>query len=537
MLATRSEVIYRIGHADHSVTLYGGRCERVQAGVLKDISETELEEEAGKVNFPFEVIEQEHWAGKKVRAKILGWGCYSYGIRLETRDSSGNERQVVAVNKPLVGEALNDYRHHRNDPLKYLAPFARPYDLVIGNGFNNEPTLMRISKEVKGATLRDLSLLYLLGDREFLQQYVSFANQVVRMFINSPDHCLIDTIGAKDRNWLGLALDTALQLRSSNLMLDQESGKLVLIDCGTVECLDFFAKAGVIGKARLAIRFGGVLVGEAIARSALLGHKIGNLLEQEKHKPDPRREDDYRPFIEGFGKIVDLLNQERVDYRVVGSFAMAGHIQSRGVDYVVTPSSHGCKRDVDILLLDTDDRKVREFLERINDPCPDIPDAPTISFTIARNSQELKIDCSGSSKCSSRGLARVEIDERGRLLHKYKDLALVHNTNELEPINVTYDGVKFQTLRPDTLVALALTRMGSFKFKDSNKLKLFFHVTGASIPPRYLDFAREIRRSYPLSYRRALIREWSHFLPDNVRNFVSNNRQARSIFRSMGLVD
>ncbi len=82
---------------------------------------------------------------------------------------------------------------------------------------------------------------------------------------------------------------------------------------------------------------------------------------------------------------------------------------------------------------------------------------------------------------------------------------------ELKSAIFWYRGILIRTLQPDIVAGFALTRGGSIKFKDSDKIYKLLQTTKTKIPIKFIDFARDIKATYPNEYQDFLLKEFLLF--------------------------
>jgi hypothetical protein len=221
---------------------------------------------------------------------------------------------------------------------------------------------------------------------------------------------------------------------------------------------------------------------------------------------------------------MSYFNKSGVDYRVLGSFAFAGHIVSKGGEFHLTPWAKGKRRDVDIVVLNKDESGTDLLIRELTEISRTNPDSPQISLSFPYSGRQVDILDGQAKDARVGGLSGLRYEDgKKKMVHRYKDLVLHHRQEDLEPVEVVYSGTAFKTVHQDTLVGLALIRMGAYKFKDLAKIETFFETTEASLPPKYVDFAKRVRRMYPETYSRSVIREYHHFLPAAVKIFLKEN--------------
>jgi len=106
---------------------------------------------------------------------------------------------------------------------------------------------------------------------------------------------------------------------------------------------------------------------------------------------------------------------------------------------------------------------------------------------------------------------RISVDAEGNNYLTYKNVNTWIPKAQLEPVLASYEGIEFPTVNPGVLAGFALTRGGSVKPRDLNKIRVLFDQTSFHIPSEFRDFAQSIRHQHPVAHRNFLIREWLNY--------------------------
>jgi len=338
----KESVPMRIDHRNGTLTIYGSRDKSFDAlrPDIDEVSESFLEESIKQADIPF--------GGNLERT--IGWGGFSVAARLNNSpdQSENDDSRHALVFRPLgndeIAKEVSQVASSWEDESivnQQFAPFTIPQHLVIGNGVNREPTAIKITREVEGATFNEASILSVLGNPQLLEQYIQFCKKTINVF--ATEGKLIDTSGHLSTNILKQIWTGMIPLYSSNLMVEYGSNKLVLVDCDVKPNIHFFGKADLKQKLGLLAR-SGFIVGTAIAAKAFnLAHNMRNRIFEEKYEVKTEIEGslvtEHQNFTEGFGRLIHHLNSIEVNYRVIGSVAMAGAIQGTGRQFQLKPST------------------------------------------------------------------------------------------------------------------------------------------------------------------------------------------------------
>ncbi len=229
------------------------------------------------------------------------------------------------------------------------------------------------------------------------------------------------------------------------------------------------------------------------------------------------------------GDTCQRLERAGVDYRVVGSLAVAAYLGER------------CKvkiRDVDILTLTENLGLIRKLQLEFDDKY------------MGSKGKRIRVDLGAviESDGEIHRIDRVEILPQllanigrvgsGYFLY-YNHLTLSIKEEVMKPVNQCFGGEEFITVPPETLLHLYITRGGSLKPKDLKKIKDLARYTKQHPTPSLVhadyepfhDFAKKMRLDYPLEnlFFRILT------LIDHVsRGAISTNYSVARVARSVG---
>lgn len=503
----RERELLHIKHKDGTLTILGVKNQSFEAleSPLQPVSKADVESRIKKAPIPF----------KDNAETIVGWGGFSVAARLGNSLSPDSSREVV-IFRPLSTEDDIDQAglNWKNEQVvnKQFIPFTIPQHLVIVNGIEGRPTVLKVAKEVEGATFKDFSLLTVLGGPSVLEQYVEFCQKTLMVFLSEGK--LVDTSGHLARNKLRQLLIGMVPFYSSNLMVEYGSNKLIFVDCDVKPAIHFFQKADRLQKIGMLVRAGFIGTTAVAAKAFILAHHARNRFLEENHTKTNidriRHNEEYQNFTFGVQEIVQTLNNAEVNYRVIGSIGLAGTIQSAGGEFYLTPTRvNKTRRDIDIIVLDHDSEKIERLTEYLRKRSQTIRGYPAISLVAPiRIDQPTHKDRYPHDRILPTEITRVGIDKDGNIYQVYKDLTSVISRQWLEPVVVEYEGIRLPTVHPGVLAGFYLTRGGSFKSKDRKKIETIFAYTKFHIPSVFRDFAHVIRNTYPGFYNNFLVREW-----------------------------
>lgn len=503
----------RIDHPDSTLTIYGAKDQSLNAlrSPSQLVSEKCMQELVQKASLPFK--------GKTER--IVGWGGFSVAVRLNSPTTEeDNPQEHALVLRPLTGRGVKETSRLVASWKQELAvnqqftPFTIPQGLVLSSGINGTPTAIKVAKEVEGATFNEASLLAILGNPHVLRQYVQFCKRAISIFITEGK--LVDTSGHLAKNMLRQLWIGMVPFRSDNLIIEYGSNRLFFVDCDVKPSIHFFDKADSPQKLGLLTRSGFIIGTALAARVFALAHGVRNSLVEEKYtrkEVGEIRTEEYQNFIGGLEQTIQALNSTGIDYRVVGSIAMAGTIQSAGGEFCLTPTRiNRTTRDIDIIVTDKDPEKSQaagNLLKDLSRQAKTSKGFPEISVLMPIEMNESTTNFAAPhDRLLPTEFSRPGIDREGNIYLVYRDLLSKIPKRNLRPVTVTYEGIEFPTVEPGTLAGFALTRGGGFKLKDLEKIAVLSSYTNFRIPPAFRDFAQTIRRRYPSLYKNFLIREW-----------------------------
>lgn len=499
---------YRINHPDGTQTFIGATTRSFGAfrNPFQLISEEEISTKLAEVNLPFKATPKD----------TVGWGGFSVAVRLE--DARGN---YVAVLRDLPTGGINDlaglWQMEKDINIKFK-PYTKPQHMVITDGIDHHPMVTKLSPEIRGGTLKNLSLLYLLGNPTFLRQYIDLSQLALREFRNTG--ILIDTAGHISESPLRQIYLGLVPFNSSNLMLEEGVDKLQLIDC------DIKPKIHMLSEAKISQRIGLLLRAIALGSSIPLaaGMLAVHNVRDKMFNENPKTENNPQ-LKEGFAEIIGALEEYGADYRIVGSLAIAATIQRSGGDFHLNSRRRNkTRRDVDIVLLNpqaVDLIELKRTLTKIENKCKGYP---IPSLTIPLQIEE--------SKNRKGRVTKMGTDVMGNYYMVYQDIYMPVPQEFLEPVELQYQGDSFKTLKPGVIAGFALTRGGAIKFKDRYKIAKMLGLTGDQIPNEFVDLGKEIRTKYPSKYKSFLIREWLAYLTGG---FVGGGQLSRLLDKLSGL--
>lgn len=496
----------RINHKDGTSTVFFSKEQGF--GALKDesekITEAEVQADIRRLKLPFN--------GRM--GEIVGWGGFSVAARVK-RDE--DYPQIVGVIRPIAEKLpegfpkLSGSWRIEQEIRKKFKPFTIPQHLIITQGLEGLPATVKIAHEVEGATMGELLPLGLLGNETLLKNFAKFCQAALSVFL--AEGKLVDTSGHLTRTklqhiWLGM-----VPLSSGNLMGEYGTNRLVLVDCDLKPEIHFFNQAKTVQKLGLIARAGLIAGTGGLTKGFLLAHKVRNKIFREHPTVKPaekiRQTAEYSEFITGFRNIIEKLDREKVNYRVVGSFALAASIRKAGGDFFLPPRrSNGTIRDIDVLILEPRSSKLEGLIEYFARKRGIVKACPEVSFSMPGPVGKMESLGLERAKILPTTVSSLAVDREGKFCKIYKDLVLPFSEEHLRPVDFGYEGVEFPGLNAGVLAGLALIRGGSFKFKDLAKIEKLCKVTRCKIPCEFRDFAHQIRETYPTLYRNFLMREW-----------------------------
>lgn len=488
---------YRINHPDGTQTFIGAatRSFGAFANPYQLISEEEVLAKLAGIDLPFKTSPE----------RIVGWGGFSVAVRLHC--PQGNYIAVLR-NLPTAGKGnLINLWQMEKDINSRFKPYTIPQYLVETDGIDHNRMVAKISPEVRGGTLKDLSFLYLMGNSTFLRQYIDLSKQILKEFKDTGT--LVDTSGHISESLLKQIYFGLIPFNSINLMLEEGLDKLRLVDCDVKPQIHLLSAAKASQKAGLFLRAAALGSSIPLALATLAIHNLRDKVFDEK----PQTENDPL-FTEGFAATIRALEEFGADYRVIGSFAVAATIQQSGeAFYLKARRKNLTQRDVDIILLNPeriDLTGLKEDLKELRKGFKKSP-IPSISIVAKVGEDENKKQAT-TQNLFSPVITKIGVDKTGNFYLVYQDISLPIPHKNLEAIDLYYQGIKFRSLKPGVIAGFALTRGGAIKFKDRSKIAKMLKLTEDRIPSVFIDFAKQIRIKYPSKYRNFLAREWLTYL-------------------------
>lgn len=513
--------IYAIPHKDGTLTLLGGQ------GRIKDMfkknSTVEEEDIKGKLaDSPLPLTSEER--------TIVGWGGSSVVFRVPSKSNSSvavlrSEEIDLGNLKPAFTNLASERQTNAA-----LAPFTIPQSFVLTEGLDHGPAILKVSPEVRGATFKELSPLFIVRNKAVLQQYIDLNSKALAYFLNTGR--LIDTVGHfRSRlpfiwDFFGLS-----PFSTSNLMVNFETNKLVLVDSEPSKLM----KSQLKFRPQLIVRAASLAASIGIAQGLIAINDLRDRLFTQTAANDRKKaspEDEI--FLEGIKDVIKTLDGSGIDYRVLGSLAIAASIQTHGGNYYLTPKrTNGVVRDIDVLILNSAyqgmDRLNRYFIEK-RDKDKFYPEV-YLSSPLNLENPDPRDFQTGSVNII---LSRSALDQKGNFYAIYRNTQREIPNPQLKSVFVEYEGIRFPTVDSGTLAGFALARYGAIRAKDIEKITKLLSTSGKHIPPEFLDYAREVRTNYSVEFRNFLTRDLiAHFSGErlgtgqlsHLRNLI------RSLFR------
>lgn len=419
--------------------------------------------------------------------EIVGWGARSAAIRRETP-----ETDYVVVVKPLdsLAELPVEDDPHMNQRGKNEIDQALQHHLhksmcVLSDGIGGKPTLLKISREISGTPLAEYPPLLLLSDEVLVTNLIRLYDDVLNLAKNKG--VLVDLWGSLGSSLIGRIKNNILPTSLRNVMVEYPTMRLPIVDVSAIPIYTRYDTASNKQKILLYAR----TVSLQVAKNFLNGwKKIISLRDRAFPEPDFNEARDSE-FYCGFATSMEIIKKSKLNYRVVGSMAVSGLLNEKGVKYIPRAMrSDGTIRDVDVLCF-APEIEIQDLRERIMQHSLNHPDYPHISL----------FPIPGKPVKAWWGLVDLptnRLDDNGRLIKFYKDRSVVFTPEEMQPVPVNVRGVNFDTIRPSAIAASYLVRTGIIKPEDLVKVRLLCSTYNVQIPSKYIDFARAVNRKYGL---------------------------------------
>ncbi|MBI4065109.1 hypothetical protein HY409_01950 [Candidatus Gottesmanbacteria bacterium] len=497
------QTVYHIGHTD-------GRESFIGVNASKDLPGHKITEATGEQIL--DSIKKLELPLAAYPTSVVGWGGCSVAVRIKSSEVDENTVAVFSAlpeseGKPDFFRATTLWSKQQQVASEF-SPMVPKQNMVIVDGVDGRPMMMKLSKEIPGDTLMSLSPLYVLGNETLLRQWGVFCRKVISYF--RKHQVTIDVDGRllvtprSGISWI-------FPLDSCNLIGTYGSNELALIDPEVNPYDKPFNKADTYSKRYLIKRLIGLAAGAV--GSDLLSHiyllRNANFDRKTKATYIEKQLGDaeYQKFVNRFGEIIKTLEQNGINYRVIGGMAIAGYLQTLGEDYHTMPyRPNHTARDVDVLVLDQPTDSLQKILTSLK------KEYPEVSLTGLKTLQEALAENDIIRKdLYPHKYSRI-VQENGEFLQVYGEISTPLTTADIEAVHVNYDGLKIKTLRPEVLAGLYLTRGGAIKFKDLPKIERLYKVAPFRMPDNFIDFSRSMRSTYPTYYRNFLLWELYYYL-------------------------
>jgi len=212
-------------------------------------------------------------------------------------------------------------------------------------------------------------------------------------------------------------------------------------------------------------------------------------------------------FTEGIRQIIDFLQATATNFIVLGSVAQAAWMEQSGHSIELSAyRANGSKRDIDIVCFEKDDQ-VKQLQYKVNQLTKANPYFPEVTLIQPIEKKEYKKLKDKRIGNKIKVMNTVITIENTNVFIQYGNLELPLNEDELNSYSVRYKGIPIKTVSPEILAGFALTRGGSIRFKDSDKIYNLLKATNTRIPTKFIDFARDIKIQYRKEYQQFLLYE------------------------------
>lgn len=497
-----NQTVYHIAHAD-------GRESYIGVNASKDLPGRKITDATGEQIL--DVVKQLKLPLAACPTSIIGWGGCSVAVRMKSK----TDESTVAVfstlphseDKPDLNRATDLWRKQQQVASEF-SPMVPKQEMVMVEGIDGQPMLMKLSKEIPGDTLMSLSPLYVLGNKTLLQQWGEFCKKAISYFRKHKVAIDFDgrllTTPRSGNSWI-------FPLDSCNLIGAHGSNELIFIDPEVNPYDKPFDKADTYLQRYFIKRLIGLSTGAlgADLLSRIYRLRNANFDRRTKVKYIEKRlgRVEYQKFVNRFGEIIKTFEQNRINYRVIGGMAIAGWLQSLCEDYHTMPyRPNHTTRDIDILVLDQPSDNLQQVLVKLK------ADYPEVSLTGMKTLQEaVSEDDTIRRDLYPHKYSRI-VQQDGKFSQIYGEVSMSLPAPDLEVVDVSFEGLKIKTLRSEVLAGLYLTRGGVIKFKDLPKIEQLYRTTHFRIPDNFIDFARSIRSTYPTYYRNFLMWELYYYL-------------------------
>ncbi len=464
--------------------------------------------------------------------RVLGKGRDSVCMPL-------GEEKVVVVRGGFenVGEAL-ELATRQNRAEQVIGPglqgcsVGAQYFLAdVNDGGGHSIGIVRVKPRVRGIEARAIPLVEILSDPNYAASMAQLMRASLETLITTG--YLPNLVGYSSQQSFGQFIRERLPYRSGNLMLDELTGKSALIDCevdprewcwGETSSITQKARM-VISGAALAVSMG--IYGTAEGMHRLVGHGKEPMPVQKS-----REQKEKGVFADKFRSLIQGLEGQEVNYRVLGSVALASvtgqSLSPRRVD--------GSWRDIDILVLDSLDEKPGQKAQQVIESLDS--EGPKISLTFVQPSYGYQPRSVGRGIASY--LSEVAKEADGSFSLRYGE-QIVPLGNSLAVERAKFEQMEFNTLGLAAQVGMYLTREGSLRLEDRAKIRKAIAARKVVVPECFWNFAERIKREYPREYRNAIVRQalnlWTRNLFSRAADSIStryplDGRGQRSIIAS-----
>lgn len=475
---------YSIQHPNSRETFFGPYVTE-DATLPKKISETEAKQLLEELKLPLANEEK----------KIIAYGEHSIAFRFL---GPGNKIYIGVARYP--GKETNLDHELRtikisDEMVASLEGHANNSWHVIAQDKDSRPILLKISPEIQGSTLESIGVLHLLGNPEALKNYVKLCKKLMQLITKEKSFDITGFEGFRK----------FLPFVSRNIVLNLGSSEVTAIDVEVLEEHEKNKFSNIKGATKLLLYFSN------ISFSALVATGVNSILDSTHYRSDEKKFDNSKETIdttESLKKIISLMNESGLEYRIVGGFAYAAYLQQAGVEYELSANRFdGTKRDVDIFILSEKDDAYEALKEKIA--------LEGVNLNLEVSIQRL------DSHEPHHIRTGTHIREDGSIFLQFDTLTQNLPSSAFENTTVTYNGVSFPTLPLASLVGQTISRQGSIPLQDLAKIGLCYEAyPKLQVPSEYLDMAKRVREEKPNEYRHWMIKQWIELLTGNRTNKV-----------------
>ncbi len=427
---------------------------------------------------------------------------------------------LVGVDTVLTIKKAESVLIHRleidlSDQIKELIESEMKDFLPEGSGqfiwgsLSDERWLIKVAKLISGSELKNIPLAHKLSNPILIENLIRFLEKILEFYKRTG--IALDTTGSRGKNGVETHLRMLNPLSSSNILANHLTSGLTLVDTdpyfsNSIQATSNFDREFMSKLIVLSWKIS-LLILNLVKQS----HNFKTALIQENYEEKskkPNNKETIAQVCREIDIITSLLDSAQIPYRITGSYAIAGMLQKKNVEYhpVDRYLGSGNFGDIDIVIL-SDDRAIIEKAKKIKD---------IINNSLA--GKGLKLSLTVPNEDISHIFSKIFFPNPSftGLTIEGTDIFAIYKKIRCKIAPIDSDASYFNygscqrpliTFSPEIQAALYAMRIGVIKPKNIPLVALLAELYGLNLSPTVSLFLQEVREHYPKDFSSAVWRE------------------------------